>query len=116
MACIINGSQCEPPLFMWFFPSIKVIIQEAHKEVKVYLPFPLNTFSHGDCMKTNAELHKELVALATALAISTDREEDIPEAVADLDKMLLDRDKLMTMWVTMHFDHVVEHGDCSKSC
>ena len=67
-------------------------------------------------MKTNNELYEELKALATALAHSTDRADDLPAHLADLDAMKDDRARLMMMWVTLHFDYVVPHGDCSKSC
>lgn len=64
-------------------------------------------------MKTNNELYEELKGLATALAHSTGRDEDLPGTLADLDAMKDDRARLMMMWVTLHFDHIVIHGDCS---
>lgn len=64
-------------------------------------------------MKTNNELCDELKALATALAHSTGREGDLEGTLAGLDDMKGDRARLMMMWVTMHFDHVTIHGDCS---
>lgn len=67
-------------------------------------------------MKTNDELYNELKAVAVALAHSTDRADDLPDHLADLDAMKDDRARLMTMWVTLHFDYIVPYGDCSNIC
>lgn len=67
-------------------------------------------------MLTNAELHTELTALATTLANDAERSADLADTLASLAGMRHDREKLMMVWVTMHFDHVAIHGSNVLPC
>jgi hypothetical protein len=67
-------------------------------------------------MKTNDELYDDLRKLAISLGYETNNEHKLDAMIARLEAMRNDRVQLMSMWVTMYFDHVIMHGDSAKVC